>query len=147
MRALLDVNVLIAMLDQAHPHHEAALAWLDRNIGQGWASCPITQNGCVRIMSQPIYPGARSPAQIISRLRDAMRHPAHEFWADDLTIADASCVDDTRVHGARQITDVYLLALAFRRGGRLVTFDAGIALSAVRGAKARHLVGLVQASA
>jgi uncharacterized protein len=143
MRALLDVNVLIALLDQAHPHHGAASEWLGANIKQGWASCPITQNGCVRIMSQASYPGARPVAQILERLRDALGHPAHQFWPDDLSIADAQAVDGGRVHGARQITDTYLLALAVRHGGRLATFDSGIALSAVKGATARHLVDLL----
>ena len=143
MRALLDVNVLIALLDQAHPHHDAALSWMKVNIKQGWASCPITQNGCIRIMSQAAYPGARPVSQIIERLRAALNHSAHVFWPDDSTIVDPEIVDGTRVHGARQITDTYLLALALKHGGRLVTFDSGIALSAVRGATARNLVTLV----
>ena len=143
MRALLDVNVLIAMLDQAHPHHDTALSWLKANIRHGWASCPITQNGCIRIMSQASYPGARPVAQIAERLRGALNHSAHKFWPDDISIVDPDIVDGTRVHGARQITDTYLLALAFTRGGRLVTFDSGIAHSAVKGATARHLVTLV----
>ncbi len=143
MRALFDVNVLIALLDQAHPHHDAASAWLKANIKHGWASCPITQNGCIRIMSQPSYPGARPPALIIERLREALGHAAHAFWRDDASIIDPRAVDGTRIHGARQITDTYLLALALQHGGRLVTFDSGIALAAVKGATARHLVTLV----
>ena len=143
MRALFDVNVLIALLDQAHPHHDTALAWLKANIKHGWASCPITQNGCIRIMSQPAYPGARPPAQIIARLRDALDHVAHAFWPDDASIIDIASVDETRIHGARQITDTYLLALALQHGGRLVTFDAGIALAAVKGARSKQLVTLV----
>lgn len=143
MRALLDVNVLIALLDQAHPHHDLALSWLKANIKHGWASCPITQNGCVRIMSQAAYPGARPVAQIIERLGGALSHSAHLFWPDDASILDSRVVDGTRVHSARQITDTYLLALAVKHGGRLVTFDSGIALSAVTGATARHLVVLV----
>ena len=142
MRALLDVNVLIALLDQAHPHHDTAAAWLPANIKAGWASCPITQNGCVRIMSQAAYPGARPAAQIIEKLRAATTHAAHEFWPDDVSLVDSEAVDATRVHGARQITDTYLLALAVKHGGRLVTFDSGIALSAVKGAASRHLVAL-----
>ncbi len=142
MRALLDVNVLIALLDQAHPHHPPAMAWLGANIKHGWASCPITQNGCVRIMSQAAYPGARTAGRVLERLREATSHSAHEFWPDDLPITDVRAIDGARVHSARQVTDVYLLALAVRRNGRLATFDAGIALSAVRGATARHLVAL-----
>jgi toxin-antitoxin system PIN domain toxin len=143
MRALLDVNVLIALLDQAHPHHDTASSWLKVNIKHGWASCPITQNGCVRIMSQSAYPGARPAAQIIERLRGGLNHSAHLFWPDDASIVDARIVDGTRVHSARQITDTYLLALALKHGGRLVTFDSGIAVSAVKGAMARQLVTLV----
>jgi toxin-antitoxin system PIN domain toxin len=143
MRALLDVNVLIAMQDQAHPHHETASSWLKANIKHGWASCPITQNGCVRIMSQASYPGARTATQIIERLRGALGHSAHAFWPDDVSIAGPKIVDSSRVHSARQITDTYLLALALKHNGRLVTFDSGIALSAVAGAEPRHLVTLV----
>ncbi len=142
MRALLDVNVLIALLDQAHPHHDTALAWLKSNIKHGWASCPITQNDCVRIMSQAAYPGARPAGQVIDRLRAATEHGAHQFWPDDTAIVDQRVVDASRIHGARQITDTYLLALALKHGGRLVTFDTGIALGAVRGAKPVHLVTL-----
>ena len=104
MRALLDVNVLIALLDQAHPHHGIATAWLKANIRHGWASCPITQNGCIRIMSQPAYPGSRSPSAIIERLHEAQEHSAHLFWPDDVSILDSRTVDATRVHGTRQIT-------------------------------------------
>jgi toxin-antitoxin system PIN domain toxin len=143
MRALLDVNVLISLLDQAHPHHDTALSWLKANIQNGWASCPITQNGCVRIMSQASYPGARTVAQITGRLRDALKHPSHKFWPDEISMADPDIVDVMRVHGARQITDTYLLALACNNGGRLVTFDSAIALTAVKGSTARNLVALV----
>jgi hypothetical protein len=143
MRALLDVNVLIALLDQAHPHHESAMAWLKANIRHGWASCPITQSGCIRIMSQASYPGGRSAAQIIERLRGALDHAVHLFWPDDISIVDPKTVDGSRVHSARQITDSYLLALAVKHQGRLVTFDSGVALSAVKGATGRNLVTLV----
>ncbi len=143
MRALLDVNVLIAMQDQAHPHHETASSWLKANIKHGWASCPITQNGCIRIMSQASYPGSRPATQIIERLRGAFGHSAHVFWPDDISIVDPKIVDGSRVHSARQITDTYLLALALKHNGRLATFDTGIALSAVTGATGKHLVTLV----
>ena len=142
MRALLDVNVLIALLDQAHPHHASASSWLKAHVRDGWASCPITQNGCVRIMSQPAYPGARSPAVVGTRLREAVMHAAHEFWPDEVALLDERAIDMTRIHGARQTTDAYLLALAVRRGGRLVTFDAAISLAVAKGASAQHIVVL-----
>lgn len=142
MRALFDVNVLIALLDQAHPDHSTATDWLKANIRHGWASCPITQNGCIRIMSQPAYPGSRPPTIVIERLYDAQEHSAHAFWPDDVSMLDARTVDATRVHGTRQITDTYLLALAVKHGGRLVTLDGGVSVAAVRGATAKSLVTL-----
>jgi hypothetical protein len=142
MRALLDVNVLIALLDADHSSHRAAMAWFSDHAGDGWSSCPITENGCVRIMSHPSYPNAHSPAEVAERLRVAAAHEAHEFWPNSVSLLDSDLIDVTRIHGPRQLTDAYLLALAVRNGGRLVTFDAGIAISAVAGAKARHLVAL-----
>lgn len=142
MRALLDINVLIALLDRAHVHHAAARAWLESNIGHGWASCPITQNGCVRIMSQPAYPQAITPAQAITRLRAAAATTHHAFWNDDVSVLDGRLIHAEQVHGPRQLTDLYLLALAVRHQGRFVSFDAGIALGAVPGARPEHLLVL-----
>jgi toxin-antitoxin system PIN domain toxin len=139
MRALLDVNVLVALLDADHVHHRAAGAWLAREGSAGWASCPITQNGCLRILSHARYPNAQPVAVISQRLAEATAHASHVFWADDLSALDARYIDPTRIHGARQITDVYLLALAVAHGGRLATFDRGISPDAVAGATARHL--------
>jgi toxin-antitoxin system PIN domain toxin len=142
MRALLDVNVLIALLDASHVSHRDAMAWFAANAARGWASCPITQNGCLRIMSSAGYPNARSVAAIAARLRDATADPVHEFWSDDVSILNDASVDLSRVHGPRQLTDLYLLALAVRHGGRLVTFDRAIATSAVRDVEAAQLVVL-----
>jgi toxin-antitoxin system PIN domain toxin len=142
MRALLDINVLVALFDPDHPYHALATDWLHDNVADGWASCPTTQNGCVRMISHVGYRNPLPAAAVIDRLRDAVAHPAHEFWPDDLAIADAALVDASRIHGPRQLTDVYLLALVTRRGGRFVTFDGGIALAAVRGASARNLLVL-----
>ena len=142
MRALLDVNVLIALLDAEHASHQAAVNWYGAHAASGWASCPLTQNGCVRIMSTPSYPGATSALDIADRLRAATKLKAHEFWPDDISLLNEDLVDITRIHGPRQLTDAYLLALAVKHGGRLVTFDGGVAMSAVVGAKPRHLVTL-----
>jgi uncharacterized protein len=142
LRALLDVNVLIALLDAAHIGHQKASAWLADHLGEGWASCPLTQNGCIRIMSQPAYPGALAAAQVAQRLSEAAAHEAHVFWADSLSLLQPKVVDWRRVLGHRQVTDNYLLALAVHNGGRFVTFDARVDLSAVHGASAEHLVVL-----
>ena len=139
MRALLDVNVLIALLDADHVHHGRARQWLVAHAEQGWASCPITQNGCIRIMSQAAYPNALSTAVVIQRLAGAARHPRHQFWPDDVSLLDAGCADGARIHGPRQVTDLYLLALAVRRKGRLATFDGNIDRAAIAGATRKHL--------
>lgn len=142
MRALLDVNVLIALLDAAHVRHADATRWLSSNLRQGWASSPLTQNGCIRVMSQPAYPGALPAAQVAARLSEAAADPSHRFWPDDVSLLDAGTLDWTRVLGHRQVTDSYLLALAVHHRGRFVTFDSRIDPATAPGARARHLVSL-----
>lgn len=140
MRALLDVNVLVALLDAAHVHHHAATEWLATNLKRGWASCPLTQNGCIRILSQPGYPGPLPAAEVAARLAKAAAGAQHVFWSDDVSLLEPGLIAWDRLLGPRQITDAYLLALAVRHGGRFVTLDRGIALDSVRGAEARHLL-------
>lgn len=142
VRALLDVNVLIALLDASHVSHASATHWFAEHVHLGWASCPITQNGCLRVMASAGYPNTQPMTAVAERLRDATAHASHEFWPDDASALDANSVDMTRVHGPRQLTDVYLLALAVKRGGRFVTFDQSIPRTAVPGAAPRHLVML-----
>jgi toxin-antitoxin system PIN domain toxin len=140
MRALLDVNVLIALLDSDHAHHVRAKAWLKENITHGWASCPLTQNGCIRIMSQPGYPNALPAAAVAERLAAATATTHHAFWPDVVSMLDPGRIRWNAVLGSRQVTDVYLLALAAQQDGCLVTLDRAVPLKAVPGAKARHLV-------
>ena len=142
MPALLDVNVLIALLDGAHLHHHRAMAWLHENIDHGWASCPLTQNGCVRIMSQNGYPNCRPVVDIARRLRAATDTPMHTFWADNLSLLDSAHIDCQELLQPRQITDAYLLALAAEHGGTFVTFDRAIMLAAVPQASAENLIVL-----
>src|SRR5690242_2072517 len=123
MRALLDVNVLLALLDRAHVHHARARQWFQSQAAAGWASCPLTQNGFVRIISQPAYPQPISTADAISLLHAATSTNLHAFWAADISLLDPAVLDRSRVHGPRQLTDLYLLALAVQRGGCLATFD------------------------
>ena len=139
MRALLDVNVLLALMDNAHVHHGAALAWWRHERDKGWASCPLTQNGFVRIVCHGGYPKRPTAAQAIEQLRLQLAEPGHEFWPDDVSIAEAALFDRTHILGPKQISDVYLLALAVKNKGRLVTFDRGIPLRAVRRAEPWHL--------
>ncbi|HQY10249.1 MAG: PIN domain-containing protein [Burkholderiales bacterium] len=142
MRALLDVNVLIAVHDPDHLHHARALDWLAAEIQHGWASCPLTQNGCLRILSQPGYVNPLPLAQVVATLQQSTATAHHRFWPDDLSVLEAAAFDLSKVHGHRQLTDLYLLGLAVRHGGRLVTFDQRIPLGAVRGAAPGHLVVL-----
>jgi len=139
MRALLDANVLIALLDAEHLHHEAARAWLRSNIQHGWATCPITQNACLRIMAQPAYPNPLPVARVAERLAEAMATPDHEYWPDNLSLLSAGVIDWRRMIGPKQITDIYLLAIAVQREGRFVTFDARVLPSAVVRARDEHL--------
>ena len=140
MRALLDVNVLVALFDGNHSLHANAMRWFDEHGDAGWASCPITQNGCVRVMSQPGYPERMAVVNVVERLRQASAHRAHEFGPDDASLLHEKAIDATRLHGPAQLTDVYLLSLAVSHGGRLVTLDQAIPLAAVRGAQKKHLV-------
>ena len=142
MRALLDVNVLIALLDADHSLHARATKWFASHARAGWASCPITQNGCTRIMSHPGYPNALPVRAVMERLKDATASTLHEFWPDDISLLDARVADSARIHGPRQLTDLYLLALAVRHRGQFVTFDTSVSLDAVRGAEKNHIVTL-----
>lgn len=140
MRALLDVNVLIALLDADHSLHASATEWFASNAKEGWASCPITQNGCVRVMSNAAYPNPLPVNAVVERLAAAASHDLHEFWPDGVSLLDPGAVDPARIHGPRQITDIYLLALASAHRGRLVTFDKGIPLEAAPRAQRRNLL-------
>ena len=140
MRALLDVNILIALLDADHSLHAPATQWFASNAKEGWASCPITQNGCMRVMSHPGYPNRLPVSALLERLAEAASHELHAFWPDDACLLDAGVVDPARIHGPGQLTDIYLLALAVAHRGRLVTFDKGIPLAAVPKAQHKHLL-------
>ena len=139
MRALLDVNVLIALLDQNHISHDPAWHWMESNIESGWATCPITQNGCVRIMSQPAYPNHHAASEISQRLRQATHQEFHQFWSDEVSILEPAIVNWDLLIGPRQLTDIYLLALAVQNNGRFVTFDTRISTQMVHGAASQHL--------
>lgn len=141
-RALFDVNVLIALLDSDHINHERAHEWLETEADSGWASCSLTENGFVRIISQPRYPSPVVVAEAIDLLRRACERGNHEFWNCDLSILDPEIFDRARLHGPRQVTDAYLLALAVVNQGQFVTFDQSVSLSAVSGAAGQHLTVL-----
>ncbi len=134
--------MLLALLDADHVDHGRAHAFLNEEISQGWASCPITQNGFIRVITQPRYPSPVSSSLAIQRLQRACATVHHSFWPCDLSLLDPSVVDASRIHGHRQITDAYLLALAVGHAGRLITFDRSVPLGAVTGSTPAHLVVL-----
>jgi hypothetical protein len=130
---LLDVNVLIALIDRAHVHHELAHGWFEATGSQSWATCPLTENAVLRIVGSPRYPlSPGSPAAVAPSLKGMRSHPGHSFWADDVSILDPDLVEPARLLASSQITDTYLLALAASRGGRLATFDRRLTTQAVR---------------
>ena len=142
MRALLDINVLIALHDREHVHHERAALWLESNIAHGWASCPLTQNDCLHIMGQSGYSSPQPLSILIAMLQGATGTPFHALWRDEISLLDRQHFQHARLHGHNQLTDLYLLALAVKHGGRLGSFDQRIPLSAVPGARAALLVKL-----
>ncbi len=132
--ALLDVNVLIALLDPQHVHHEASHCWFQAHGRDGWATCPLTQNALLRILGNPRYPNSPGgPAVVMPLLQRLLSHPDHLFWADSLSwdAAGVFWADALLQHG--QITDTYLLALAVHHQGRLVSFDRRLSPRAVCG--------------
>ena len=142
MAFLLDVNVLIALIDPVHVHHDIAHEWFARIGAASWATCPVTENGVLRIVGQPRYsnsPGG--PAIVATALAGLRKLPGHEFWPDDISLLDATKVDIEHLMTSAQVTDSYLLALAAANGGQLATFDRRLVVNAVYGgAAALHLV-------
>lgn len=140
MTALLDVNVLLALLDADHVHHSRAWDWLDTHIDDGWASCAITENGFIRIISQPRYPHPITPAEAVGLLADASDPKYHDFWPCGVSVTDAAHIDRGYLLRSRQVTDSYLLALAVSHQGTFVTFDQTVEPRAVPGATPEQLV-------
>jgi toxin-antitoxin system PIN domain toxin len=138
--ALLDVNVLVALFDEAHVHSGVAHRWFGQNRSSGWASCPMTINGCIRILSNHSYPLQASPAEVARRLRNFCSTTDHHFWADSVSLLDEELFRPSMIAGHRNITDAYLLGLAVRNHGRLATFDRSIPMKAVPGAVPSNLV-------
>ena len=133
--ALLDVNVLVALFNPVHVHHELAHDWFADNRASGWATCPLTENGFLRVLGNPARGGQMMPIpDLIARLRKFCASGHHQFWEDTVSLSDERLFNAPMTRGHRQLTDVYLLGLAARKRGRLVTFDRTIPLAAVVGA-------------
>jgi len=140
MIGLLDVNTLVALFDPEHVHHRMAHDWFGTHRARGWATCPLTENGLVRVISNPKYPGRRATvSDAIGRLQRFRASGDHVFWADSVSISDTDRLALHHIQGHRQLTDVYLLALAVDHEGRLITFDRTIQRKSVTDAAKTHL--------
>ena len=140
--ALLDVNVLIALVDPQHVHHEPSHLWFQSHGGPGWATCPLTQNALLRILGNPRYPNSPGgPAVVMPLLQGLLAHPAHVFWPDALSWEAAGVFEPAALLHHGQITDTYLLALAVHHEGTLVSFDSRLSSKAFcGGAQALQLI-------
>lgn len=140
---LLDADVLVGLLSEDSEFHTASQRWFQQNARKGWATCPFTQAAFVRLLSNPsASKHVIRPAQAIEVLEDALRFPVHEFWKDDLSMAEATAAFRNCLTGHQQTTDAYLLGLALRHKGRLATFDKGVAALAST-AELGHVVTLL----
>jgi uncharacterized protein len=134
---LLDINVIIALIDPTHVGHDAAHRWFADEAQPSWATCPLTENGVIRIVGHPKYPNSPgSPAEVARIVTQLRAMPGHVFWPDDISLMDADHVDCAGLRTSAQVTDSYLLALAVAHGGRLASFDRRLTAGAVRGGKA-----------
>jgi hypothetical protein len=138
---LLDTNVLIALLWPSHAQHECAVKWFARHRAKGWATCPLTGAGFVRIVSNPAFSrDAVTPREAAGVLAANTAAKDHAFWPDELPFAEAVAFAGARLVGHQQVTDAYLLGLAIRRGGVLATLDERIvALTASKSAERKAL--------
>lgn len=139
---LLDVNVLIALIDAAHVQHDAAHEWFEVKGRRSWATCPLTENGVLRIVGHASYPNSPGTPAAVAQLMTGLRAlPGHVFWPDNISLLDAEKLDMTRLLSSGQVTDSYLLALACAHRGQLASFDRRLVTDAVRGgAKGLHLI-------
>ena len=142
MIKLLDVSVLIALFDRDHIMSDRVAEWFSQNSAAGWATCAITENGFVRIVSQSSYPQSIQSREALTVLEKARAHSLHEFWDCDLSIADSSFMDPHYVLRSSQITDIYLLGLSVKHGGCFVTLDQRISIGSVPGATPANLLVL-----
>jgi uncharacterized protein len=139
---LLDVNVLIALIDPTHVGHDAAHRWFAATGAASWATCPLTENGVIRIVGHPRYPNsAGSPAAVAPLVARLRALPGYSFWNDDFSLMASELVDAARIATPAQVTDTYLLALAVSKHGQLATFDRRLSAVAVRrGRAALHVI-------
>jgi toxin-antitoxin system PIN domain toxin len=142
MTYLFDVNFLIALLDRKHAHYNSAHHWIDSvSRPWKWATCPLTENAFIRITGKPSYPNAfESASGALECLRDNCSQNNHVFWPDDISLLQPDIWTDPQFIVSTHLTDLYLLALAMKKGGRLISFDRTIPAHLIRGGKETLLV-------
>lgn len=129
---LLDVNVLIALVDPAHIEHDRVHDWFGRVGIKAFATCPITQNGLLRIVGHPKYPNSPGPPRTVVAVLNAIcAMEGHQFWSDSISLISSELVDTTLLSSHSRVTDSYLLALARPNHGRLATLDQKLSVDAV----------------
>jgi len=143
---LLDVNVLVARFWEPHAFHLKVRLWLNQHAHEGWATCPITQLGLVRTLSNPAFDAsAPRPAVVLNSLAEALRTSRyHQFWEDSSQAELACQAFSSRLTGHKQVTDAYLLGLAMQRGGKLLTLDRRLAVLAPEGSPVHQAVVILQ---
>ena len=133
---LLDVNVLIALVDPAHIQHDKIHQWFSRIGRRSFATCPITENGLLRIVGHPRYPDSPGPPSTVAPTLAAIRAlPGHSFWPDGISMVDPAFFDTAALSSHARVTDSYLLALARANKGKLATMDHKLATEVVAGGK------------
>ncbi|MDR1152328.1 MAG: hypothetical protein LBK72_07630 [Bifidobacteriaceae bacterium] len=142
MTALLDVSALIALLDPQHSMHAEVADWFVAESGAGWSTCPVTENGFLRIVTGTRYTNPVALPLAWAALGTACQRPSHEFWPCDISVLERSLFVADRALTSAQITDIYLLGMAVRHQGTLLTLDRRISSESVSGASSRHLTVL-----
>ena len=143
--ALLDVNVLVALFDPDHVHHELAHDWFAEQRANGWATCALTENGLVRVLCHAKYGAVvNRPDEIVGRLRAFCGSGHHVFWPDTVSLRDERLFNPSLIRGHRQVSDIYLLGLATKMSGALATFNRSISAGAVVGAS-RQTLAVIEA--
>ena len=143
---LLDVNVMVALFDPDHVHHDLAHDWFAEQRVAGWETCPLTENGLVRVLSSQRVGAGLTIADIAARLRILKSVGRHVFWGDDVSLTDERLFRSKSIRGHRQVTDVYLAGLAQAKGGHLATLDRSIPVSAIVDARP-DLLQIIESSA
>ena len=129
-RHLLDVNVVIALIDPLHVHHDRAHRWFASRGTSAWHTSPTVQNGVVRVVSHPKYPNTQPAPIVLASLASLAAREHHTFIPDSVSLLDGSVYTE-RLLASSQVTDTYLLHLAASNDALLATFDTRIVTTAV----------------